>query len=259
MGSRTSATLIRASVLAGALVLAQAAWGGTVILDNDEWTLSNYAFSQAPASTAAYAHNLAAALNSNGGPCNLLVYSDNFGLTGSSLNAAFGSAGCSVTYSTGAFDPGVLSAYDGVLLGSYPYNYNAAVLTSYVNAGGNVYIAAGTGTPNEGSIWDSFIHAFGLDFSQSYNGIEGLIPISSTDSLFAGVTELYFNNGNSVSLYGNDPEAQVIVSLGSDGLFGVYDGTPPRIDPRATVPEPATLALVALGMGVVGFRRRRVR
>ena len=66
-----------------------------------------------------------------------------------------------------------LSAYDGVLLGSFPYSYNAAVLTSYVNSGHSVYITGGTGTPNEDSIWDLFTHQYGLDFGPSYNGIAG--------------------------------------------------------------------------------------
>ena len=256
MGSRTSGTFIRASVFAGALVLAQAASAGVVILNHDEWTLTDYGFAQAPASTTAFAQNLAAQLNSNGGPCNLLVYSDNFGLTGSSLNTAFAGAGCSVTYSTGAFNSSTLSGYDGVLLGSFQYSYNASVLASYVNAGGNVYIAGGTGTPNEDTIWDSFTHPFGLDFGPSYDGIAGLIPISSSNPLFAGVTELYFNNGNSVSLDGDNPGAQIVVSLGDNGLFGEYDTPPQRANAEA-VPEPATLTLLGAGLFAIGLRRRK--
>jgi hypothetical protein len=262
MGGRMSGTLIRASVFAGALVLAQGAWAGTVILNNDEWTLSNYGFAQAPASTTQFAQNLATALNSNGGACNLLVYSDNFGLTGSSLNGVLTGRGCSVTYSTGAFNAGTLAGYDAVLLGSHQYSYDPATLASYVEAGGNVYITGGSGqVSNEDSMWDSFIHQFGLDFGPSYNGIEGLVPISSSDPLLAGVTELYFNNGNSVGLWGDDPEAQVLGGLGADGLFGFYRGQPGVTEseiPNA-VPEPATLALLAFGVGVVGFRRRKAR
>jgi hypothetical protein len=255
MGGRMSGTFIRAVVFTGISALAQAASAGVVILNHDEWTLSNYGFAQAPASTTQFVGNLAAALNTNGGACNLLVYSSNFGLTGSSLNAALNGAGCSVTYSAGTFDLPTLSAYDGVLLADDQYNYNASTLASFVNAGGNVYIAAGTGHDNEDTMWDSFTHQFGLDFGPSYNGIRGLLPISSTSPLFAGVTELYFNNGNSVSLWDDDPEAQLIVSLGDQGLFGDY--TPSRINPSSTVPEPGTLALLAFGFGVVAFRRRK--
>jgi len=260
MRYRASKTLTLATVFAGALVLAQGASAGRVILSGDEWPLSDYGFAVAPASTATFGQNLASYMNTDGGACNLLVYSSHFRLTGSSLNAALSGAGCSVTYSIGAFDLGTLSGYDGVLLGGLQYNYSASILTSYVDSGHSVYIAAGTGeVANEHLIWDSFIHSYGLDLGPSYNGILGLLPISGGSPLFTGVTELYYDNGNSVSAFGNDPNTQIIASLGSDGLFGVYADSPRVVatgDPNA-IPEPTTLALLGIGVAALGLRRRR--
>ena len=146
MSNRTKSNSLRTAILVGALALSQAAFAGRVVLDNDEWTFTYVGFGVASSSTTALAQNLASFMNVDGGSCNLLIYSSNFGLTQSYLNTALTGAGCSVSYSTGAFDLATLSGFDGVFLGGAQYGYDAATLTSYVNSGHSVYIAGGTGT-----------------------------------------------------------------------------------------------------------------
>jgi hypothetical protein len=171
MCNRKKTPIFSAVVLAGAFALSQTASAGRVILNNDEWTFTDYGFSVAAASTTTFATNLASYMNSDGGACSLLVYSSNFGLTGSSLKSALNGAGCSVTYSTGVFDLPTLSGYDGVLLAGWQYAYDATILAAFVDNGHSAYIAGGAGEAGEDTIWDSFTQQFGLDFGVSYNGI----------------------------------------------------------------------------------------
>ena len=261
MINRPKRNILGAAILAGVLTLSQAAFAGRIVLNNDEWTFSDFGFSQAASSTTTLAGNLAAFMNSDGGACNLLIYSSNFGLTQSSLNTALTGSGCTVSYSTGAFNLATLSAFDGVLLGGAQFGYDAATLTAYVNSGHSAYIAGGTATvANESTVWDSFTHAFGLDFGPSYNGITGLFDMTSSDPLFTGGSTLYFNNGNTVSLEGSNPYARLVPG-GRGGLFGVYDGpswVTVQVDALA-VPEPTSVALLGLGLAGLAASRRRSR
>jgi hypothetical protein len=142
--------------------------------------------------------------------------------------------------------------YDAVYLAGNPYGKDDTVLTDYINAGGGVFIAGGTGFGGptaEAAQWNGFLASFGLALDGSnYNGVSGILAVTGTHAIFSGVSQLYYNNGNTVLDIGN-PNSTVV----EPRLIGVYDDV-------GAVPEPETYALMLAGLGVLGFvARRRTR
>jgi hypothetical protein len=249
--NRKSILSILFIVLSTALSHASA---GKIVLSNDEWEFTNVGFSQSVSDSGIFASNVASWFT-GGSAGNFLAYSTNFGLTGSALANTMTSAGHSWTATQGvSFDLTTLSAYDGIFLAG-----NAAtnsLLIDYVNHGGNVYLAGGTGWGGpyaEANRWNSFLNAFGLGFGAPYNGVGGNIPISSSHEIFNGVDYLYQNNGNdALDIDITDPKSQLLVSYRGHGLYAVYDDT-------TSVPEPSALLLLATGIfgGVIARRKAR--
>jgi hypothetical protein len=229
---------------------------GMIVVNHDEWTFSNTGFSQA-ANTGTFALNVANFF-SGGGAGNFLVLSNNFGLTQSALMTTMTGASHSWTINSALpVTAANLAPYDGVFLAGPTASgaTNAAQLTAYVNGGGNVYLAGGTGqfaggSAAEAAAWNFFLNNFGLGFGTPYNGIGGVIPIVSANALFSGVSALYFDNGNdTLDLLLLDPSQTVIASHNGRGLFAVYN-------PQA-IPEPAPLALFGLGLALLVLMGRR--
>jgi hypothetical protein len=233
------------------VLLAPSLFAGKIVVNHDEWTMSSSALNG-----GVLAVNIANWF-SPGGPGSFLVYTNNFGLDNSTFLSALASGGHTVSVNPAApFTLPGLSAYNGVFLGGYIGSYNAGVLTSYVNAGGNVYLMGGTGAvAAEDSVWDGFLNNFGFDFGASYNGIGGTFLVTSAHPIFSGISSLYYNNGNTVNLYGSNPFAFIAESYNGQGLIGIYDDTART----GTVPEPASAALTASALLALGWLVRRQR
>ena len=192
-----------------------------IFVNNDEWTLTNHGFSAAP-QAAQYMENLCNWFT-GGGPGNFLAYSGNFGLNGSTLKNVMANLGHSYTVSTSVpFTVENLLTYDAVFLGGNAVDQQ--VLIDYVNAGGNVYVMAGTGwggAAGEAANWNTFLAEFGLQFQPYYNGIGGVFPTNSSHPVFDNVSHLYSNNGNSIYLTTPpNPDTEIIMQ---PGLFAMYD------------------------------------
>ena len=101
-------------------------------------------------------------------------------------------------------------------------------LKNYVDQGGNVYISAGTSdfgsAEAEAAFFNPFLANYGLRYEPRYNGIDKALNPNSDHPIFANVSSLYYNNGNSVSLTGDNDKARIVSVHAGQGLFGIFDG-----------------------------------
>lgn len=222
--------------------LVSPAKAGHIVASNDDWVFSDWGFQLSP-DAGTFAQNIASWF-AGGEAGSFLVYSNHFGLTGTSLANSMTSAGHGWTIDTSIpFNLSTLMTYDGIFLGETPVDNS--VLVDYVNADGNIYVFSGGDT--EPPKWNDFLGEFGLRFESENNGLYGSIPISSSHSLFEGVEYLYHDIGTSViDLNPSNPQNQVLVNYEGEWLFAVFDSE--------VIPEPATVLL--FGLGSLLLRRR---
>jgi hypothetical protein len=239
------------SVLALVVAAASIASANRIVLNNDEWTFTNTGFGMS-SGAGQFANNIASWLTDGTGGNNILILSQNFGLVESQFGNALASGGFNVTYNTSGANTADLSAYQAVFLAGNPVDNS--LLTDYVNNGGNVYLAGGTGwggSTQEAANWNPFLNSFGLGFGSFYNGVNGALTPPATHPIFNGVGTVYFNNGNNALDLVAGGNSQVVWNSGATGLIAVYDGN------TAAVPEPGTMALFGMGMSAMAFAIRR--
>ncbi len=239
------------------LLITSPATAGKIVVDNDEWTLSNRGFFDPINDPGIFANNVADWFT-GGGTGVFHAYSTNFGLTEPRLALALTGGGHvftahpTVPYT---FDLPTLQTFDGIFLaGAAPAHPGyIQILVDYVESGGNVYLAAGTGVGGpvaEAARWNPFLNHFGLGLTFPYNGVQGDVFIASTHPIFENVDHLYQNNGSSVlDLRPLDPSNQVLVSASGLGLYSIYA----PVSPPPEVAEPPTALLLGIGLAVLAF------
>jgi hypothetical protein len=202
-----------------------------------------------------FAQNVAFFLTGASGGAKIWIDSDNPGLDQSDLQSALGAYTLTDTGSFSDFTLSALQGYSAIFLSGD--NLTVAELTaliSYVSSGGGVYVAAGTNTITGGAVgeaaqWNTLLNPFSLNLASTFNSITLNTPTNSSSPILNGVTQLYYENGNSVNTTG--PGAQIISQLSGQGLIGIF--------PATAVPEASTALLFGFGLAGFGLYRRKRR
>ncbi|MEO0868351.1 MAG: hypothetical protein AAFY17_07870, partial [Cyanobacteria bacterium J06642_11] len=223
-------------------------------VNHDEWALSNTGFANAP-DAGTFTTNIANWFTGDQ-PGVFHAYSTNFGLTESALANALTDAGHTWTVGTDiTLDLPTLLTYDGLFLAGNPVDNS--VLIDYVNAGGNVYLAGGTGRGgpiNEAARWNTFLNEFGFDFGAPYNLVKEVTPVNISHPIFQNVSGIYQDNGNPITdLDLSNPNNEVLLSHPTGGRIAVavIEDAPPT--PPVSVPEPmSVITLIGLATAMVG-------
>jgi hypothetical protein len=226
--STRTKTHILVTVTAAVIMLTgclKAGASGRIIIAFDDWVLGDTAFSQAP-DTGQLVTNVAAWFT-HGQPGRFLCTASFSQDVNRKFAYAITNAGNTLTITNVPLDSLSLATwltYDALFIGDA--SIDNGMLTNYVNAGGSVYLY-GIGYGSEPAEWNTFLQPFGLAYGGTLPNL-GVIAITNTvHPLFLGVTNVYYNNGEIVSVTTTaDPRSQVLqFDPAGRGMFAVWDPT----------------------------------
>lgn len=231
---------------------------GLLIVSADEWPTSETGFRETPGSAQQFVQNLAL-LMAGGRGGRFLIYSNHW---------TFGEPFQRLLYLLGyqfnvSMTPGSLSAYSGIFVGGTPGVDRAALMT-YLQRGGNVYIAGSTGMENEMSFWNAMLKPYGMEYishPKSGSANEPLqIHTFARTPLFEGVRELQLRGPSPIRVIpGHERQVQVLSE--EDGYNWWALAAVARMAGLAdvTVPPPAQAAQAggACSTGRTGIGTRR--
>ncbi|MFN0136523.1 MAG: hypothetical protein ACKVS9_10465 [Phycisphaerae bacterium] len=198
---------------------------GRIVVVTDEWPLTTGRAFNAPNDAAVFVTNVADWFT-GGETGRFLAYSTHASLSHAQIRGAMEAAGHEWVVNAAA-DTSLanLLTFNGVFVVGRAIDTTA--FSNYLNAGGNVYIAAGAGgaggAANEAAWYNPILEPRGLQLAAPYS-VGGLdVPISGSSPLLAGVDHLYAFGANQLSdLTPSDPRSTIIFSH-SALKIAVYD------------------------------------
>ncbi len=202
---------------------------GRIVVSNDEWTITSYGCTE-PGDGAVFAANVASWFNH--GEIGVFGVWDHYAFNNQPFVDAMTGQGHLLGLLPATITLPVLQQYDGVFLTAA--TFPTQLLIDYVEGGGNVYVAAGTGAwfwPDlEADAWNPFLEHFGLKLHNEFNTSGGThMPVSEWHPLFAGVDHLWHDVGQGIfDLVPSNPANRVFVPVPGypeQGHYAAYDGS----------------------------------
>jgi hypothetical protein len=161
---------------------------GKVVINSDEWTLSNVGFKNSQETSTFILNIVKYFIGDKKGKFHVL--SNNFSLLESSFENTLLTAGHTLTKGMNInIDLPTLSKYDAIFLARDVVDNK--ILIQYVKNGGKIYLAGGCGGGAEAAVeanqWNTFLSEFDLRFANVYNRIIGNISPNISHPLFEGM------------------------------------------------------------------------
>ncbi len=247
--------VIMPSLAVGSLLCAQPAYSaGRIVIVGDDYTVSDEYWNLANNNVGTFIDNSLAWLGTGTTVHSALVssYFDTW-LHHSNLYQRISASGFTQTKSsTTTWDAQALAGHD-LVIASFSAGVNVQAMVNYVNSGGNLLLV--TGEVQSYQNVKEFASAFGITVTDNpnpntLNGPTGFASPLSGNQLSQGVSSLYFVGPAPMLLSGTNPNASL--SFG----FTFNSNNYGLVAAVTSVPEPSPVALLAVGLLVLGSRVR---
>lgn len=259
-----------ATCAAASITSLASAQPGSIVITGDEWLVSNQAFTANVTQTRRLIDNIEDCFD-NGGPATFGVLTSHPIAYNTQFKNRLTALGNTViTAPGGPYTLATLQQYDAVFLcgNAWAGAAFAPALTAYVQGGGHVMVMGGTyQIGSAATAWAPFLNTFGLGFGSQYFAVPpGAAPlqIASTplpNAATQGVSSISWSFGSTaLDLNPSDPANQVAMWGNFTGLTGGTLPNNPAVAPIIAtwnIPAPGSAAGIALGLSMLGRRRRR--